>query len=266
MIQVTIGSASHKGLKKKENQDYHAFFSPEDGRANNKGILMAIADGMGGRTGGSTASRTTIDILMEEYYKDMSTDIPESLRQAILKANDAVIAKGKAVEELDGMASTLVAVVLKNDKMYHANVGDSRGYLIDENQISQFTEDHSFVASLVKAGAISEEDALNHPESHVITRAVGLGPELQVDTSQTHIKVKKGQYFLLCCDGLWGVVPDDKIVNTVYKYREPDVVCQKLVEKANENGGPDNITVIVARIDKTDLMSSILDKCINLVR
>jgi serine/threonine protein phosphatase PrpC len=266
MIQVTIGSASHKGLKKKENQDYHAFFSPEDGRVNNKGILMAVADGMGGRMGGSTASRTTVDILMEEYYKDMSTDIPESLRRAILKANGAVIAKGKTEEELDGMASTLVAVVLKNDRMYFANVGDSRGYLIDENQISQFTEDHSFVASLIKAGAITEEEALHHPEGHIITRAIGLGPELQVDTSQTHTKVKKGQYILLCCDGLWGVVPNDEILNAVYKHRAPDVVCEKLVEKANKNGGPDNITVIVARIDKTDLVSSLVDKCINLVR
>ncbi|MFC1812985.1 Stp1/IreP family PP2C-type Ser/Thr phosphatase [Thermodesulfobacteriota bacterium] len=266
MIEVTVGSASHRGMKKKENQDYHAYFSPEDGRKNNKGILLAVADGMGGRMGGAIASRITVDNLMEAYYKDMSGNIPESLKQAFLKANEAVIAKGQADEELKGMASTLVAVVFKNDKMYHANVGDSRGYLIDENRISQFTEDHSFVASLIKAGAITEEEALNHPEGHIITRAIGLGPELQVDTSQTHTKVKKGQYILLCCDGLWGVVSNDEILNTVHKHRAPDVVCEKLVEKANKNGGPDNITVIVARIDKTDLMSSLVDKCINLVR
>ncbi|MFC1516498.1 Stp1/IreP family PP2C-type Ser/Thr phosphatase [Thermodesulfobacteriota bacterium] len=266
MALITVGSASHKGLKKKENQDYHAYFPPEEGSVNHKGTLLAVADGMGGRAAGSMASRITIDILMEEYYKDMSEDIPDSLKRAFLKANEDVLAKGQTDTELEGMASTLIAVVLKGDRLYFANVGDSRGYLIDGNEISQFTEDHSFVASLLKAGAISEEEASNHPEGHVITRAIGLGPDLSVDTSQSRQTIKKGQYILLCCDGLWGVVPDEEILKTINELKEPDAVSDRLVEKAIDGGGPDNITVIVARIDKTDLISSLVDRAMDLVR
>lgn len=266
MALLTIGSASHKGLKKKENQDYHAYFPPEEGSVNRKGTLLAVADGMGGRAAGSLASRITVDILMEEYYKDMSENIPESLERAFLMANAEVLAKGQKDTESEGMASTLVTVVLKEDRMYYAHVGDSRGYLIDGNEISQFTEDHSFVASLIKAGAISEEEAQNHPEGHIITRAIGLKPDLVVDTSQTHIKIKKGQYILLCCDGLWGVVSNEEILNTVNALKEPDAVCSKLIEKALDGGGPDNITVIVARVDKTDLISSLLTKAMDLMR
>jgi len=266
MALLTVGSASHKGLKKKENEDYHAYFPPEEGSVNHKGTLLAVADGMGGRAAGSKASRIAVDILMEEYYKDMSEDIPESLRRAFLKANADVLAKGQADTKMEGMASTLVAVVLKGDRIYFANVGDSRGYLIDENDISQCTEDHSFVQSLIKAGAISEEEALKHPEGHIITRAIGLGPDLIVDTSQSGQTIKKGQYILLCCDGLWGVVPNEEIVKTINELKEPDAVCDKLVEKAIDGGGPDNITVIVARVDKTDLISSLLNKAMDLVR
>jgi len=266
MFQVTIASATHTGMRKKENQDYHAYFPPEDGRSNIKGILLAVADGMGGRSGGALASRISVDILMQAYYKDMYSNIPKSLERAFLKANAEVLARGEDDFDLKGMASTLIAVVIKNDKMYHANVGDSRGYLIDGKSITQFTEDHSFVASLVKAGAISEEEALDHPEGHIITKAIGLSSDLKIDASESHLTIKKGQYILLCCDGLWGVVPNEEMLNIVNQYRTPDTVCEKLIEKANENGGPDNITVIVARLDRIDIVSSLVNKCIDLVR
>jgi protein phosphatase len=263
---ITIGAASHRGLKRKENQDYHAYYSPEGGSNNKKGILMALADGMGGHSGGATASKIAIDILIEEYYKAWLGSIPESLVKAFHKANEEVIARSQNNIDLDGMGTTLTAVVFQKEKMYYAHVGDSRGYVIFENHISQFTEDHSYVASLVKAGVITEEEALTHPEKNIITRAIGINPELKVDTSQKHQKIKNDQYILLCCDGLHGVVSNEEIVSVFHEYRVPDVICEKLIEKANEHGGPDNITAMVARIESTGTLSSLTSRLMNFVR
>jgi protein phosphatase len=136
-------------------------------------------------------------------------------------------------------------------------VGDSRGYLINSSGITQFTEDHSYVASLVKAGVIAPEEAEDHPESHVLTRAIGLQESVTVDTSQQPLTVKKGDYVLLCCDGLWGVVPDDDILADVRQVAEPQAIAETLVQKAIANGGPDNITVLIARINKTGWISGL---------
>ncbi len=145
-------------------------------------------------------------------------------------------------------------------------MGDSRGYLICGNDINQFTEDHSYVTSLVKAGVITAEEAETHPDRHVITKAIGLSPELTVDADQIDRQIEKNMYILLCCDGLHGVVSDEVIASTLAEYREPDVVAEKLVDKANESGGPDNITVLIARIDKVDLISSVTNRLLDLVR
>ena len=263
---ITIGAASHRGLIRKENQDYHAYYSPEGGSKSKKGILMALADGMGGHSGGAIASRIAIDILMEEYYKDWLNSIPKSLVKAFQKANEEVIAQSQNNIDWEGMGTTLTAVVFRKDKMYYAHVGDSRGYVIFEDRISQFTKDHSYVAGLVKAGVITEEEARTHPERNVITRAIGIDPELKVDASQKHQKIKNDQYILLCCDGLHGVVSNEEMVNVVHEYRVPDVICEKLIEKANEHGGPDNITAMVARIDSTGTLSSLTSRLMNIVR
>lgn len=266
MSILTIGAATDVGMKRKENQDYHAYFPPEEGYHNRKGLLIALADGMGGHAGGATASRTAIETLMQEYYKDLYNSIPASLKKAFLSANEKVLTRSKTDETCKGMGSTLTAVVVKNNRMFHAHVGDSRGYIIENGNITQFTEDHSYVASLIRAGAISEEDAKKHPEGNVITRAIGINEELKVDAPEIHVELKKGQYILLCCDGLWGQVENDKIVETVRECREPDIICEKLIEQANQNGGPDNITVVVARVDKTDTISGLKDKLMDLVR
>lgn len=265
-IVFTIGSATHIGMEKKENQDYHAYRVPEGSEMNKKGVLLALADGMGGYTGGSLASRTAVETLIDTYYNDPSDNVTGSLTKAFLKANREVIEKGAEHVETAKMGSTLTAVVIKKNKLYFAHVGDSRGYIIHKNDITQFTEDHSYVYSLVKAGVIKAEDAETHPDRNVITRAIGLADELTVDASEIERQPEKDLYILLCCDGLHGVVPDDTIISTIDQYREPDIVCEKLVETANQNGGPDNITVLIARIDKVDLISSWTNRFMNLVR
>lgn len=254
---VTIGSASHVGNRKEKNEDYLSYHVPDDGSMPKKGILLALADGMGGRQGGDLASRIAIDVMMEEYYKNTSTNIPESLNNAFLKANREVISRGDEDRSLQGMATTLIASVLKKNKMYYANVGDSRGYIIYKDTITQFTEDHSIVAGLVKAGYITAEQAPSYPGGNIITRAIGLAPDLKVDAPKKPRKIKPGQYILLCCDGLHKDVPDEEILKTVNEFREPDIISEKLIEKALEKGGDDNITVLVARTDKTGVLGGL---------
>ena len=260
MLNITIGAASDTGMKRKGNQDYHAFFPPEEGRENRKGILMVLADGMGGHSGGEIASRLAVETVMHKYYRDDDENIPASLTRAFLDANESVIAKGESDVKLRGMGSTLTAAVFKGGRMFFAHVGDSRGYSIVNDTMSQFTEDHSFVASLVKAGAIKPEEAKDHPESNIITRAIGMSRDLTIDAPPSGLKLHRGQQILLCCDGLWGVVPEEEILAVVKMHPEPETASQKLVELANANGGPDNITVVIARIDGLGLISSLTSK------
>ncbi len=255
---VTIASESHTGNRKDKNEDYLSYYSPADGSVPERGILLALADGMGGRPGGALAARIAVDVLMEEYYKDKSSDIPESLKEAFLKANKVVISRGDEDRSIQGMATTLIAVVLKRNKMYSAHVGDSRGYIIDKDTISRFTEDHSIVAGLVKAGYITEDQASSYPGGNIITKAIGLAPDLKVDAPKKFRKLKRGQYIMLCCDGLHKDVPDEDILKTVMEFGEPSTISEKLIQKALENGGDDNISVLIARIDKTGFFSALI--------
>lgn len=263
---VTIGAASHPGLKREDNQDSYDYYLPEDDSVHTKGILMTVADGMGGHAAGAMASRLAVDVLMTEYYNAEHPSISESLKNAFLKANQEVLAKSQDDGDMQGMGTTMTAVVLKEAKMYFAHVGDSRGYIIFKNKMSQFTRDHSYVDSLVKAGAISEEEALTHPDRNAITRAIGIRSELIVDVSKKHLKVKNGQYVLLCSDGLYKVVSNEEILSAVYEYQAPNVICEKLIEKANENGGPDNVTVILAMIGRENKKESLIHRVMDLVR
>ena len=265
MSQITIGAASDPGMKRKENQDAHAVFRPPEGTAHKKGILLALADGMGGHAGGSIASKLAVDTLIQTYYDD-SSSIPIALEKSVLAANQKVLEKSRSDLAVQGLGSTLTAVVFQGADRYHAHVGDSRGYSIFDNRITQFTEDHSFVASLVKAGAISAEEALTHPEGNIITRAIGFQEDLKVDTSPTPARIHKDQFILLCCDGLYKEVPEQEILATVYAFRDPDVISKKLIEKANANGGHDNITVLVARIDSVEPAPSWLNRFLRLLR
>lgn len=257
MEWITIGSATDIGLVKEENQDYHTWY-PKDGSGSGRnGTLLIVADGMGGHTGGGEASQIAADTLLDIYQRHQSDPIVNTLERGFKEANRVIFEKSAEMLTAKGMGTTLVAAFLKGSKLQFAHVGDSRGYLINNAGITQFTEDHSYVASLVKAGVIAPEEAEDHPESHVITRAIGLKETVLVDTSPQPLNLKKGDYVLLCCDGLWGVVPDDEILACIRQDSEPDKISENLVKQAVDNGGPDNITVITARINKTGWISGL---------
>lgn len=257
MDWITIGSSTDIGCVKAENQDYHARY-PQDGeKIGRRGVLLILADGMGGHADGAQASQLATNTLLDIYRRHPSDPIVKTFQRGFQEANRIIFEKSAQMLTAKGMGTTMVAACLQGSGLQFAHVGDSRGYLVNSSGISQFTEDHSYVASLVKAGVIAPEEAADHPESHVLLRAIGLQETVSVDTSRQPLSVKKGDYVLLCCDGLWGVVPDDKILACIRKDLEPARISENLVKQAVDNGGPDNITVLTARINKTGWISGL---------
>lgn len=256
-LRVEIAAASDQGKVRSENQDFHDYRMPSRGCAHPKGVLLALADGMGGHAGGQKASRLAIETLFEEYYKDLDRTITASLERAVKKANRAVRAHADTDPALRGMGSTLTALVLQKHTTCYAHVGDSRGYLLHDGRMAQFTKDHSLVAELVRAGVITSEDAKTHPERNVITRAIGMGDELKVEVAPLAAAPQDGQIYLLCCDGLHGQVDEAVIQETLQQTPDLEAACRKLVDLANDSGGPDNITVVLARVTKTGLLSGL---------
>ena len=248
MKKVTISSATHPGLKRDTNQDSHKVIIPNNKKIlNNKGILLVLADGMGGNFGGEIASEMAVDIITNNYYKDNSFRIWKSLRNSFYLANSQIYNKAQITPKLKNMGTTLTAIVLIKNKIYVAHVGDSRCYKLNDNHIKQITEDHSFVMELIKANMISEEEAIDHPKSNMITRAIGTDKIVLVDIIKK--KIKQIEHILICCDGLYREISDEKIHEIVYSHNDPSLACEALVQKAIDNGGNDNITVVLAKIE-----------------
>lgn len=246
---ISIGSVSHRGVVRKDNQDCCDYCIPgEDLRS--RGVLLIVADGMGGQSGGATAAKLAVDVLMMEYYRCETHDVLEALQYSFRRANEEIAERAREEAELRGMATTLTAAVVKEDRLYYAHVGDSRGYFISDRKITQFTTDHSFVADLIRAGVITEEEAETHPKRNVITRAVGAEVDLKVDVPQKDFKIREDEYILLCSDGLYKVLKDEEIRSFFDRFQAPEQLCDEMVKQAIARGGPDNITVMIARINK----------------
>ena len=235
--------------------------------------LLVVADGMGGHNAGEVASklgirvflRECIRLLIEQSDRDhgvASQGINEaSAREifttAINAANDAVCQKARD-QGLHGMGTTLVAALIAEQTMYVTNVGDSRCYIITNGEITQVPKDHSLVQEMVDASMITPEEAQRHPRRNEITRAIGAHAGITGDFY--FCKLYENDTILLCSDGLTSVVPDQKIAEIVRAARSPEQACNDLITAANEAGGPDNITVIVAKPEQvpplTDIMTA----------
>ncbi len=247
-LLVGVGSLSDPGQVRELNEDY--FGTPETMEISldlveQKGRLYAVADGMGGHAAGEVASRQAISTLFREYYASPSAEIIKRLKEAIEIANVQVHAQASLDRAKAGMGTTLVAAVLQGDDLYVANVGDSRAYLVREQSIEQITKDHSWVNEQVQAGIITTQEAREHLYRNIITRS--LGTKLDVDIDFFQRKVQPGDVLVLCCDGLSNEAEDDEIARIV-STTEPQEAVQKLIDLANQRGGPDNITAIVVRI------------------
>lgn len=246
-----VGSAIDVGQKRtgKPNQDSIRITLPD--RWNHRPPLLVLSDGMGGYGGGEVASKIAVDTVTNVY---LQSDVEEEdylavLKRGITEAHQAIKKKAKENKELEWMGCTIVAIILSEDNIYLANVGDSRAYLIKPEEIKQISYDHSFVAEQVRMGLITELEALTHPKRNVLSLSL-TGRREKVPPFLATIPWTKDDRLLLCSDGLWGSVTDQQI-QTVTIELEIQKAADKLIKLANTNGGPDNISVIIAQHEGT---------------
>lgn len=240
---------SDVGKKRNHNEDSCMLCVPEDRSAlAEQGLLFAVADGMGGVSGGEFASRLALQTLADEYYGSTGS-IPARLRESLRKANLRIYEEAEHNPQYHGMGTTVSAVALQGDCAYIAQVGDSRVYMSRDNgTIWQITDDHSLVAEQVRNGMLSEEEARTHALKNLITRAVGTKDSIEIDLFAVRLQEK--DTLLICSDGLSNVVKDDEIGHTL-KSNTVQGAARVLVGRALEGGGPDNITVVLLRVTKT---------------
>jgi len=221
------------------NQDYiYASETPVGNLPN----LFIVADGMGGHKAGDYASGLAVETVVREAEASMEENPVQILDHAIARANGVLRERASEDFSLSGMGTTLVAATFIGESLQVANVGDSRLYVIGD-ELVQITEDHSLVEEMVRMGGIGREEAKNHPDKNIITRAVGARDEVEADFF--NLQLKTGDMVLLCSDGLTNMVDDETICRIMKNGRSLKDRVEELVETANQNGGRDNISVIV---------------------
>lgn len=232
-------SITDVGMVRQVNQDYVYTTDNPLGPLRN---LFVVADGMGGHQAGDYASKYTVEVMRSELERSNENDIERALVSAIKTANKAIIRRASEDEHLKGMGTTVVAATIADHMMYFANVGDSRLYLINQG-ITQLTKDHSLVEEMVRLGGIKPEEAKHHPDKNIITRAIGAKDSVEVDFYEH--RLKQGDIILMCTDGLSNMVEDEELFHIVQGGRDIVEAGTALVGTAKENGGTDNIGVVL---------------------
>lgn len=231
-----------RGRVRPTNQDIYQIEARED----NQTVLLVVCDGMGGANAGNVASRFAAQSFMEAARNSLKETLDATKRQtllthALVQANDTVFSLAGRQPEFRGMGTTLVAALVQDDQVTVLNVGDSRAYLFDGTRLHQLTEDHSYVEEMRRQGRITEADARTHPQKNLITRAVGVEPDVDGDLFEA--RLAPGEILLLCSDGLTGMVEDEKIAQTLKDAKTLALAGDALLTLALEGGGRDNITV-----------------------
>lgn len=234
------------GQRRKINQDcVYASVEPVGNLPN----LFIVADGMGGHKAGDFASRFAVNAVRESIGASQETNPIKLIRDAIELANRGILRESDEHEEMRGMGTTIVVTTIIDRYAYTANVGDSRLYLLGDS-LKQITKDHSLVEEMVRLGEITEAEARNHPDKNIITRAVGATPNVDIDFFD--YKVEPGGMILMCSDGLSNMVEDEDIRRILRRTISIEDKARVLVETANENGGKDNIAVILVEPDSDE--------------
>ncbi|MBI4688770.1 MAG: Stp1/IreP family PP2C-type Ser/Thr phosphatase [Nitrospirae bacterium] len=248
MRGVNVCGKTDVGIKRKRNEDNYVV-EPDYG-------LFAVADGMGGHSSGDQASSMAIETVGDFVKKAVSGSeiewpfgVDRSLSTELNIISSGIrLANRRIFDEAKGMGTTMVVLLIRHDKAYICHVGDSRLYRIRNSAITQLTEDHSLVAEEIRRGSITREQARSYSLRHVITRAIGTTADIKCDCRVEDII--SGDMFLLCSDGLTGMLEDSEILGIIEKDAGGDLLetrCERLIEKANEKGGDDNITAILVR-------------------
>jgi len=253
-MRISFASATDTGLRRSTNED--CFSAREDLK------LFIVADGMGGHAAGEVASQAVVQgiVAFVEATQAMSPDqtLPISfdsgqsvnasrLRSGFRMGNRRLAAKIASSSELQGMATTAVAVLIDGGTGTLAHVGDSRAYRLRDGQLDRLTRDHSWVEEQIRVGALSEAAARQHPWRNIVTRALSGSEDLEVDTQE--IVLQAGDRLLLCSDGVFTVLDDDQISEVLRRDTDLDQLCGALIQGANDGGGPDNVTAVVLEIN-----------------
>ncbi|MBW3659269.1 MAG: Stp1/IreP family PP2C-type Ser/Thr phosphatase [Actinobacteria bacterium] len=241
MMRIHAAGTTDTGQVRQGNED--AFWSGDS--------VFAVADGMGGHLAGEVASATALEpvaALDGRIFAD-GDEALGALRRAVTQANAMVARKAHDEPSFRGMGTTLTAAMVEGRRLHLAHVGDSRAYLLRHGDLQQVTDDHTLVQHLINEGQITKEEASTHPQRSIITRAIGVANDVDVDGFT--IDLEQGDVVLLCSDGLTGVVPDERIAETLKRFPDLDEAANTLIDMANEGGGPDNITVLLLRYDET---------------
>ncbi len=239
------------GCQRAVNEDSGVLIHPSSRLSGHqKGLLAVVADGMGGYQGGEVASRLAVDVVCRAYYDEPGPPA-RCLSNALAAANRAIYELASQNQQVAGMGTTCTALVLCEDAAYMAHVGDSRLYLIRNGGIYQMTEDHSLVMDLVRKGVLTVEGAREHPDRNVLQRALGRQPEVEISGWTEGTPLQSGDRYLLCSDGLSGVLTDETI-REVALGGDPSDACAALIELVRRAGAPDNVTVGIIKISKAD--------------
>ncbi|MGA3354922.1 MAG: Stp1/IreP family PP2C-type Ser/Thr phosphatase [Acidimicrobiales bacterium] len=241
MSRLKTAAATHTGYLRTTNQDL-ALATTD---------LAAVADGMGGHVGGEVAARIAVEHLLEAYRRDRTT---EGLLAAVRDANEAIYHRSKSDRNLRGMGTTLTAIAVVGEesdgqvRLALVNVGDSRGYLLDrsERRVHKLTEDHSVVEEMVRSGELTPDEAANHPHKHILTRALGIEPD--IDTDCWELDLEPGSRVLLCSDGLTNELGEQEIAEVLLDQDDLEAAASELVRLALQRGGIDNVTVVVLEV------------------
>ena len=228
------------GKRRKLNQDYVFTSEMPVGHLCN---LFLVADGMGGHNAGDYASKYTIETIVDEIGKSDEESPVFALEKAIKTANTMIRKKASEEIELNGMGTTVVAATINGDKLCVANVGDSRLYIINKRDIKQITRDHSLVEEMVRMGGLKRELARTHPDKNIITRAIGAMDDVEVDFFE--LTLEKDDVILMCSDGLTNMIEDEEIRMIMQGQRDIVEKAESLIKAANNNGGKDNIAVVI---------------------
>ncbi|MBN1315429.1 MAG: serine/threonine-protein phosphatase [Anaerolineales bacterium] len=259
---LTIGLDTHQGETGKNNEDSCDFIAFQMSEQNQTQVLLGIvADGIGGHQAGERASSLAVDIVKKHFLQATTPRILTHLKEAYLNANAAVVKEGKENRKLRGMGTTMTAAAIMDKKLYIANVGDSRAYLIRNGIIRQLTIDHTWAQEAIDAGRLSPAEAKSHPNRNVIKRYMGIQSDMEVDFRLHHpdgkeeavseanqgFQLQDGDVILLSSDGLSDMVPDEDIQAIINKY-PPQKAAEELVLLARKNGGFDNISVVIMEV------------------
>ena len=243
-----------KGQQREKNEDNLGAFKLDTTKGDGKRSLgiYVVADGIGGEVGGEKASQLAVETVMNEMReniteKSSAKEVVQWLANSASKAHQAILSRKKAHEAVGG--TTLVMATVIANRVYIANIGDSRAYILHDNQLRQITQDHTVAQKFVDAGVITKEEAAEHPLAHVLFHAVGSEEEAEDLLPDMFIEiVQSGDTVLLCTDGLYNAVSQADIVKIIEEAETPAIASQKLTQAANDAGGPDNIAVIVVEI------------------